>query len=260
MPTQFRNVTPQMLRHLVVTNTVVQYEWFTGWMSCDGVDNIRAVLKCKNATDNNFNWQLAIQYAAVRADNPGAPGTLGANQTSSGEYQTGDVSVATNMGSNRLFRLGIAYSSSAAAQKQGDVYLQASWKQVGTDLGTRRVTLALSDSSNRYVPLTGWIPATFMAKVKAAFVLTSITPSNGNFKYRLAYQTAGTMVEQAGAWNDIENAFTQPANGVSYDEHNTGEIALTVTDMWFRLGVAYTQAGGVDANYSAVLDAACACR
>jgi hypothetical protein len=38
------------------------------------------------------------------------------------------------------------------------------------------------------------------------------------------------MVQQPGAWTDAEVSFTQPANGVSYDEHNTGEIAITTSD------------------------------
>ena len=103
------------------------------------------------------------------------------------------------------------------------------------------------------------MPATFMSKVKAAFSLTSITPSDGNFKYKLVYQTAGTQVQQPGAWTDAEVAFTQPASGTSYDEHNTGEIAVTTSDMWFRLGVAFGQTG-IDTNHSAVLDAYCSCR
>ncbi len=183
MPTQFRNLTAQVERHLVSNNTTPLQEWFTDWMSCDGVDNIRSVLKSKNATGASFSFQLVIQYVPVRVDaNPTAPTTLGAAQSNNVEYQTGDISVATDMGSNRLFRLGIQYSSAQAGVQQADVYLQASWKQVGTDLGGRRVTLAVADSSDKYEVLTPWIPAIYMAKVKAAFVLTSITQSNGNLR------------------------------------------------------------------------------
>ena len=96
--------------------------------------------------------------------------------------------------------------------------------------------------------------------MKAAFSLNSITPSNGNLRYKLAYQTAATSVQQPGAWTDAEGNWSQPGNNVTYAERHTGEIALNVTDMFFRLGVKYSQAGGVDSNYTAVLDAALACR
>jgi hypothetical protein len=154
----------------------------------------------------------------------------------------------------------VQYASTQAAVTQGDVSLQVSWKQLATDLGTRRVTLAVADSSDKYEVLTPWYPAIYMAKVKAAFVLTSITPNNGNLRYKFAYQTAPTTVEVPGTWQDAEAGWTQPGNGTSNAERNTGEITLNVTDMWFRLGVKYSQAGGVDSNYTAVLDAACACR
>jgi len=257
MPYQLQNATGLFSRHLSCQTTGTFYEWFTPWMSCDGVDNIRAVLKAKNASAN-LAWQLVVQYAAIRVDNPGSATTLAAAQTANGEYNPGDISVATDMGNNRFFRLGIAYG--ATAGQQGDLTLQASWKQVGTDLGTAQATLALSDSSNRYEAITAWIPATFMSKVKVAFVVNSITPSNGNFKYRLAVQTAATTTAQPTAWTDLEQAFQQPGNGTNYSEHHTGEIAVTTSDMWFRLAICYTQAGGVDSNYSAIVNAACSCR
>jgi hypothetical protein len=256
----FANLTRYIERRLVSPSNTTVYEWFTTWMPTEGIDNIRAVLKSKNATSANFNFQLAIQYTAVRGDNPGAPSTLGTLQSGSVEYQTGDVSVSNNMATNRLFRLGIAYASATASVQSADVCLQASWKQVGTNLGGARVICSLSEPNNVQVrPVTGWMPATIMSKIKAAFTLTSITPADGNFKYKLVYQTAGTMVQQPKAWTDAELNFTQPTNGTSFDEHNTGEIALTTTDMWFRLGVSFGQAG-IDTNHSAVLDAFLSCR
>ncbi|MBK7395781.1 MAG: hypothetical protein IPJ34_05605 [Myxococcales bacterium] len=256
----YRNLTAQIQRHLISNNTTPLQEWFTDWMSCDGIDNIRLVIKVKNS-GASFSWQPIVQYAAVRVDSPGAATTIGNGQSNNGEYNPGDIAVATDMGNNRLFRLGVQYSSASASVQQGDVYLQASWRQAGTDLGTRRVTLAVADSSDKYEVLTPWMPATFMAKVKAAFVLTSITPSNGNLRYMLAYQTADTAIEQPGTWQDAEAGWSQPGNGTTYAERNTGERSLAnLTQMWFRLGVKYSQAGGVDANYTAVLDAALACR
>lgn len=230
-------------------------------MPTEGVENIRAVLKARNTSGATFQWQLAIQYAAVRADDPSAPATLAQQQGGNGEYQTQDVSVAANMEDYRLFRLGIAYSSSQAGMNQGDVSLQASWKQVGTDLGARRVILSIVDTGTKYEPLTDWVPATFMTKVRAAFVLNSITPSTGHLGYRLAYQTAGTTVTQPGAWQLLEAGMTRPANGVTYSERNTQDLTVTTgaSDMWIRLGVAYDQDSSVDANYTGVLDAACQC-
>lgn len=251
-----RNLILNSERHLFATSSTVQYEWFTGWLSTDGIDNIRAVLKGKNA-GASFTWQLAIQYAAVRSDEPGSPATLGSQQSSSGEYQTGDISVANNMASNRLFRLGIAYSSPNAVQ-QADLVLTASWKSVGTFLGRRRVTLAAVDTGTKYEVLTGWLPATFMSKIKAVFMLNSITGASSNLRYQLAYQTAGTSVQQPNAWVNAEQGFNTPS--VSYNERNTGEITVSTTDMWIRLGVAYGMTTGVDVNVTAVLDAICSCR
>lgn len=257
----FRNLTRYNESHLVSTTTTTQYAWFTDWMSADGIDNIRAVLKCKNASGANFRWQLAIQYAEVRADAPrNQMGTLGTQQTGSGEYQTQDVSVTTDMNANRFFRLGIAYSSAAAGMEQGDVCLQASWKQLGTDLGSSRVTLNVNDNGVKYEPLTDWVPATIMSNVKAAFILTGITPSTGHLGYRLAIQFAGTTIAQPGAWQLLEAGYSRPGNNVTYDERNTAALTPNAnTDMWFRLGVAYNQDSSVDTNYTGVLDAYCSC-
>lgn len=251
---------PYVEHHLVATSGTTQYAWFTDWMSADGVDNIRAVLKCKNG-DANFGWQLAIQYAAVRPDAPGSPATLGSPQAGSNEYQTGDISVSGSGATtdNRLFRLGIAYSSPQGGVQQGDVSLEASWKELGTDLGTRSVALSALDTGTKYAVLTPWIPATFMSKIKAAFSLNSITGGTSNLRYQLAYQLAGPSVQQPGAWTNAEpNGFVTPSG--SYNERNTGEITVSTSEMWFRLGVAYGLSSGVDNNITAVLDVACACR
>ncbi|MBK7400382.1 MAG: hypothetical protein IPJ34_30040 [Myxococcales bacterium] len=258
--TMFRNLTPYTEAHLVATSTTEQYAWFTDWMSTAGIDNLRSVLKCKNATGAYFQWRLAIQYAAVRSDEPDAPSTLGSAQTSSGEYQTGDISVATSMGTKQLFRLGIAYTTApnGSGVQQGDVGLQASWKQVGTDLGPASVAVSVVDTGTKYEVLTPWLPATIMSKVAAAFTMTSITGASANLRYRLAYQTAGTRVQQPNAWQNLEADWTTPQN--AYNERHTGMLDLTTTDMWFRLGVAYSLTSGVDNNVTAQLDANCSCR
>lgn len=248
---------PYVEHHLVATSTTVLYQWFTDWLPADGVDNIRAVLKCKNG-GASFSWQLAIQTAAVRADAPDSPALLGAQQTGSGEYQTGDISVSGSTGTKRMFRLGIAYNSQGTVQ-QGDVGLEAGWKEFGTPLGARTVELSALDTGTKYAVLTPWIPATFMSKIKAAFSLNSITGGTSNLRYQLAYQTAGTSVQQPGAWTNAEpNGFVTPS--ATYDERNTGELTASTTDMWFRIGVAYGLTSGVDNNITAVLEAACSFR
>jgi len=259
----FRNLTNYAERHLVATSSTTQYAWFTGWQSANGIDNIRAVLKAKNAGAVGalpLQWQLAIQYAEVRADAPGSPSVIGTAQTAGTiDYQTGDISVATNMAANRLFRLGVAYSSASNAVVQGDVSLVASWKSVATELGRVRMMLGAVDTGVKYEVLTDWMPATFMSKIKAAFILNSLT-STSNFRYQLAYQTAGTSVQQPSGWTNAEpSGWVTPS--VAYNERNTGDIAVTTTtDMWFRLGLAYGLTSGVDANVTAWLDAILSCR
>jgi len=254
----FRNLTDYTEQRLISTSTTVQYAWFTDWETCDGIDNIRAVLKSKNSSAA-FGWQLAIQYAAVRADDPGSPATLATAQSGSVEYQTGDVSVATNMAANRLFRLGIAYSSPSGGVQQADVALLASYKSVGTQLGRKSLSLGVVDNGTKYEPLTGWVPATFMSKIKAAFMLNGITGASSNFRYQLAYQTAGTNLSQPNAWTNAEtNGFVTPS--ITYNERNTGEIAVSTSDMFIRLGVAYSMTSGVDTNVTAQLDAICSVR
>jgi len=254
----FRNLTRYAEHHLVATSSTVQYEWYTDWLPTDGVDNIRAVLKAKNTSGGQFGWQLAIQYATVRADNPDTPGTLGTQQDSDGEYVTGDLAVGTSMQSKRLFRLGVAYFSAGAAV-QGDVALVASWKSVGTILGAQTVNLEVVDSGGiKYMPLTGWVPATFMAKIKAAFILSGLTITS-NFRYQLAYQLATTSVQQPDAWATAEASWTTPST--ANNERNTGEITVSASSkMWFRLGVAYSMTSGVDQNATAQLDAVLSCR
>lgn len=145
--------------------------------------------------------------------------------------------------------------------QQADVSLQASWKSVATQLGRQLVTLNADDGGTKYEPLTGWVPATYMTKIKAALMLNSITPSNGNFKYQLAYQTAPNTIQRPGAWVDAEpNGFVIPASGTPYSERNTGELSLTTTDMWFRIGVAYSTVSTIDANITCTLEAILSCR
>lgn len=215
------------------------------------------VLKAKQA-GANFTWQLAIQYAAVRVDEPDAPSTLGNAAAGSGEIPTGDISVSGTTPSKRFFRLGIAYSSSSGVT-QADVSLVASWKSVATPLAARRVTLAVADLGTKYEVLTDWMPATFMSKVKAVFMLNSITGASSQLRYRLAVQTAVSSVQQPGTWTDLEAGWTTPSG--TYSERNTGELTVsTTTEMWFRLGVAYGMTSTIDSNVTAVLDAICSCR
>jgi hypothetical protein len=43
-------------------------------------------------------------------------------------------------------------------------------------------------------------------------------------------------------------------------ERNTGEISRTTTNMWFRIGVAYSTVSTIDVNITATLDAILSCR
>lgn len=254
----FANLIPYVERHLAATSTTVLYAWLTGWQSADGVDSIRAVIKTKNAVEA-FQWQLAIQYAEVRADAPSAPVLpLNTWNDANQDTQTGEVSVSGSTATNRLFRIGIAYRSSYATVSQGDVGLIASWKSFATPMGAKRVTLAVADLGTKYEALTEWFPATLMAKIKAAFVMNSITGNLSNFRYRLAYQTAGAIIQQPNAWVEAEQTWTTPS--VSYNERNTHELTVSTADMWIRLGVAYGHTSGVDSNTTAILEANCAIR
>src|SRR5262245_14880242 len=109
-------LTPYVERRLTANSAAspaLQYAWLTSWYLAAGVDTIRAAVKCfnvvKDAGLSSFQWQLCIETAKARPDNPNTTITLlGTQQANAGEYKTGSLTVSGSTAGAMWFRLGVA--------------------------------------------------------------------------------------------------------------------------------------------------------
>lgn len=224
-------------RHLVACSTTMVYEWFTGWLPAVGVDAVRPLAKVR-ATDSAFQWQFALQTAAVRTDHPSNPVLKDALQTGAGERCPGDIPVATDTQSVAFVRLGLGYKASSGTA-QADVSAQFAWAACGRMIAAETVQLATTSTGSdvQAVEVSEWIPAFQVDKVKAALVIASLS---GNLQCRLCIRTAVTSPEQPGAWTSIGD----PWHG-SAAELNTGELPVSLGSvMWVQVGLQYQNSSG----------------
>jgi hypothetical protein len=251
-----RRYLPYAEDRLIATSTTLQYRWYTPWQLAVGVTTIRPVLKSKNSSGSSFSWQYVIQTATVRTDDPGGPQTLAAAQTGDGEYCPGDVTVSSYTGSAMWFRLGVAYKYSGVSPTvvEADVGHQASWNQLGTILGSRSVQLDANDGGSRIAPLTGWFPAIYAGYIRAAIIANGV--SGGSYlQYKIMSQTAATSIQQPGSWTSIDTGW----HALTTNTETTPELTLSTSDMWARIGVAYSLASGTTQT-NAMFNALVTCR
>lgn len=192
---------------------------FTDWMSAMGLDKVKAVILIKALT-GNFQAQLAVQTASVRTDNPDAWATL--DTMTNADRCTAVIDVTSNTASKAYARFGVAYNLSSGTTLGGaDVGFQLSDVVCGDIVGSTTLQLMAVDTNPYFVPVTGWLPAMTIAKVKAGF---TVTGSLNGFKYRLCYRAAtisSNVVAVAWGTANLEAGYTS-GDG----ERNTGEITM----------------------------------
>lgn len=221
-------------RQIVAYSTTVAYEWFTDWMPCVGMDSMRAVMKIKASSNAYFQGQICIQVASVRTDEPDQPILKDSQRTGNGEWCTGNLDISADTDDKMFIRFGVAYNyQSAQSQSSSTVELEVTYQQCGEIVAAATHQLTTMTTDAQYIAITGWLPAHFVDKVKAAVVCNGLT---GNFRWRLAYRTAGTSKDSPNAWGNVTDANAPYQSG----ETNTNDLAITNTGiMWVQIGIAY---------------------
>jgi len=246
----FTLTSPVQKRLYALSDAVVQYEWFTAWMPAIGFDSVQGVLKNKALT-GNFESRMALQTAAIRADNPDTPVLLESSYQGSGERCSTVLNVAGDTDDKYFVRLGVAYHlSSAGNPGQADVSLELAYNACGKIIGGDVAQLFVPGTTSQYRPFTGWIPASHAAKVKAALVVLN---SSANFRCQLAMRTATTSREATGSWSSNLEALWHSGDG----EFNTGEISLSNGSVfWVQFGLEYQLSSGSNGQASVSMSVA----
>lgn len=234
-----------VLKRLVTTSTVEQFEPYSEWQLGIGVDDLMLVIKRKSVqtagTAPVFNVKPAIQIALVRPDDPGnwvVISNLGP-YTGPGESNTAVINISALTTGNFFFRVGVSYylSGTTPTSGQADVEVEAVYTQCGSLIGSMTQELqAFNTSTNSFVAITGWVLAMDAQQVCAAYIVSNLV---NNFRCRLVYRTADTSTQVTSAWLDIAGGLTYvSANG----ETTTADQTLSITTaMYVQFGLAFSQ-------------------
>jgi hypothetical protein len=169
----YGRLTKEVQKNLTaVTDNAVQYEWFTDWIPCTGMDYARVVLRIR-ALQGDFNARPAYQTAITRPSKPDAAAGSGTVRTSVGDYyEVIDLTSVTN--SKFYIRLGVEYTLTAeGTDGSADVSVQVSYQNRGTSRGSfYKSLLAPSSSLVLTEPITGWMPAIEVSKANVVCCAT----------------------------------------------------------------------------------------
>lgn len=202
---------------------------FTRWFPVTGISVIKAVVRVHNATGQALA-QPAIEYAEIRTDEPGSWSALG-SQSAATQF----ASITVTSSAQFWARLGVATRLSNSTIGLIDVTLHAAMVQEGAVLDTKTLTINpdINSSQTGYHPVTGWLPACGLSKLKAAFVVMGLT---GTLSYQLAWRLAATDQMAPGSWNLLG---TQQTPGTANSEYlQVDQTVAPGSNMWYQVGVA----------------------
>ncbi|MFH1463435.1 MAG: hypothetical protein ABIO70_03525 [Pseudomonadota bacterium] len=243
-------LTPEYSANLSTNDdTFVQYRWFTDWITCAGLSNVRATIKRINA-DNSFSVRFAFQIAKVRTNDPGSPTVLAgdAYHSGNGESCTDDLDLSTYADDGFFVRFGVAYKlTEGSGYASADVYFQVAYGLKGSVIGKGSQQVLAPDSTYRYLLISDWVPALSAVKFQVAYV---VSDASADFYTRLAYQTAATSIEEPGAW-------TTDGTEAGDDREVCEQVSISTSNkMWVRFAIAYKANSG--SNLSAYVSGAIA--
>lgn len=228
---------PISVRLVALSTSFVQH-WCTSWLEATGLDSVMAAVKAADASAN-FGYQLVMQTAAVRTDNPDQPSTLGSLQTGAGSYVTTAQDVSQSTASKLWVRFGLGYKiTTGSGPEQADVNFQLQYTRCGKMVGAwAGQVVATQGTTGLMQAVSGWIPSMQVTKIKAGFIVNSAT---SNLRVRLVYRLAGANQESPTAWSPLGSV-------LSPGENCTGELTPTIgtQDMWVQIGLEYSSS---DAN------------
>jgi hypothetical protein len=132
--------TGSVQKRLVALSAVQAIEWFTGWVSCIGMDSIMPILIARAASSNFFEAQIVMQVAKVRTDAPDVPLLKGAPQlpvNAKIDYNPGVLNIAADTAGAMFVRFGVAYRfPPGQAQCAADVEMAVAYVQCGDLVGS----------------------------------------------------------------------------------------------------------------------------
>lgn len=246
------SVLPASQVSLSAMSGLTAYHWTTAWAPCTGLSSFDATLKAK-AVSGSFRCQVVVQYAAVRADDPDAPSSVGSALTGAGESLTSSGDISGTTSTKMWRRYGIKYDLTAGSAATADVELQVAENSCGQVLATWSGVLVASSTTRAYQEIGMWVPAILAQKIKAAIVVNSLS---GNFQWRLTYRTATTSKESPSAWTSDWDTTNNPDRTAG--EVNTGELSPSLSGkMWVQIGIQYNLSGATagQAFFSVLLTA-----
>ena len=249
-----RYLSNMVSKRLTSISQTATYEPFTPWLPAVGVDAVRALLIARDML-GEFDWQFAMQTAAVDPARPDAWSALGSAQTTAIPYCTGNTSVSGTLATKMWVRFGVKYMRHDASPTyaQADLMVQPSLIARGSIVSTMPATTVSAISTTIYQTLwtTDWVPAELVDKVRAGIWIGNIT---GTPSVQLVYQKAVARTSLPGAWITLPGASVY----TTVNDFNTGELPTSGTpfadSMWVRFGIQYKSSTvGYDATIGAVV-------
>ncbi len=234
--------TSQTFKRLNGTTPIFAYEWYTGWMSCVGLDTIMATVVGRACSSDDFECQVAQQVAKVRTDDPDAPTLLGSVLSPTAGVLDSNSTVLDISGDTEpaaFVRWGLAYRyANGQSQSSGDLGLDVAYVRCGELVGAGSWQLDSSTTAMRYIVVTDWLVRLLVDEVKLISLLTNLT---GPLQYRLVYRTVATDKANPSAWANVTDANAPYGAG----DVNTGDLAISLgANMLVQLGIGYQLSTG----------------
>lgn len=243
--------TPEATANLTATSTTPTYTWLTGWMPAIGMDAATATLKLTNMA-NAMRVQPCYQLAYTRTDKPSAPALVAQTVYSTdNEYfiSATDYALSGVTPGQTYIRFGVAGKVNTSPNTGTcDVALQVFTLSFGMLLPPWTGHVVATDSTQVFIPVSGWLPTLGVLKFEGTVVVSDLT---GSWTMKLTYRTATASPESPDAWNTTGLGSAINANG----ESNTGELTPTTTGKaWIQAGFYCQTSSGVgQADVSVVL-------
>jgi hypothetical protein len=153
--------TGSVQKRLVALSAVQAIEWFTGWVSCIGMDSIMPILIARAASSNFFEAQIVMQVAKVRTDAPDVPLLKGAPQlpvNAKIDYNPGVLNIAADTAGAMFVRFGVAYRfPPGQAQCAADVEMAVAYVQCGDLVGSGTWQLNSTTPNAQQQIISDWI-------------------------------------------------------------------------------------------------------